>query len=92
MAGGSRELLATASIGIALSSSLHERGEDLLQDADTAMRRAKSLGGSRCEVFDEAMHSQAMNRLQLEAQLRTAIEQHQFQLYYQPIIHLALGR
>ncbi len=83
-----REVLASASIGIALSSSLHERGEDLLQDADTAMRRAKSLGGSRCEVFDEAMHSQAMNRLQLEAQLRTAIEKHQFQLYYQPIIHL----
>ena len=83
-----REVLASASIGIALSTSVHERGEDLLQDADTAMRRAKSLGGSRCEVFDDAMHSQATSRLQLEEELRAAVEQNQFQLYYQPIVHL----
>jgi PAS domain S-box-containing protein len=83
-----REVLASASIGIAISTSVHERGEDLLQDADTAMRRAKALGGSRCEVFDESMHSQATGRLQLEAELRAAIEQNQFQLYYQPIVHL----
>lgn len=86
------EVLASVSIGIALSTSVHGRGEDLLQDADTAMRRAKSLGGSRCEVFDEAMHSQAMNRLQMEQQLRTAIENNQFQLYYQPIMDLATRR
>ncbi len=83
-----REVLASASIGIGLSTSVHERGEDLLQDADTAMRRAKALGGSRCEVFDEAMHSQATNRLKLEAELRTAVDKNQFQLYYQPIVHL----
>ena len=86
------EVLASVSIGIALSTSVHERGENLLQDADTAMRRAKSMGGSRCEVFDEAMHSQAMNRLQMEQQLRAAIENNQFQLYYQPIIDLATRR
>ena len=83
-----RELLATASIGIALTASVEDRAEDLLQDADTAMRRAKALGGSRCEVFDEGMHTRAMNRLRLEAELRTALDQHQFQLYYQPIVHL----
>jgi EAL domain-containing protein (putative c-di-GMP-specific phosphodiesterase class I) len=84
-----RAMLASASIGIALSTSLREASEDLLQEADTAMRRAKALGGSRCEVFDEAMHAQAIHRLQLEAGLRTAIEQQQFQLYYQPIVRLS---
>jgi diguanylate cyclase (GGDEF)-like protein/PAS domain S-box-containing protein len=83
-----REVLASVSAGIALSSSVHARSEDLLQDADTAMRRAKSMGGARCEVFDEAMHSQAMTRLQLEAELRAAVEAHQFELYYQPIVRL----
>ncbi len=82
-----REVLASVSIGIALSTTLNERSEDLLQDADTAMRRARATGGARCEVFDEGMHSRAMNRLKLEAELRNAIEQQQFQLYYQPIFH-----
>jgi EAL domain-containing protein (putative c-di-GMP-specific phosphodiesterase class I) len=52
------------------------------------MRRAKSLGGSRCEVFDEAMHTRAVNRLKLEAELREAIEKRQFRIYYQPIAQL----
>jgi diguanylate cyclase (GGDEF)-like protein/PAS domain S-box-containing protein len=87
-----REMLGAASIGIALSASLHDRAEDLLQDADTAMRRAKALGGSRCEVFDEGLHTRATNRLRLETEMRTALDQHQFQLYYQPVVHLASKR
>jgi EAL domain-containing protein (putative c-di-GMP-specific phosphodiesterase class I) len=67
---------------------LQEHAEDLLQDAEAAMRRAKALGGSRCEVFDEAMHARAVNRLKLEAELRQALEQKQFRVYYQPIVHL----
>ena len=55
-----REVRASASVGIALSTPTHKRAEDLLQDADVAMRRAKALGGSRCEVFDEAMHTRAL--------------------------------
>ncbi len=86
-----REVVVSASIGVALSTADHERAEDLLQDADVAMRRAKSLGGSRCELFDEAMHSRAVNRLKLETELRTAIEHRQFRLYYQPVIHLESG-
>jgi len=50
------QLTSTASIGIALSVSPSPRAEDLLQDADIAVRRAKALGGARCEVFDETMH------------------------------------
>ena len=83
-----REVRTSASLGIALSAPTHKRAEDLLQDADVAMRRAKARGGSRCEVFDEAMHSRAVNRLKLEAELREAIGQRQFRVYYQPIFDL----
>jgi diguanylate cyclase (GGDEF)-like protein/PAS domain S-box-containing protein len=83
-----RELRTSASVGIAVSASTHTRAEDLLQDADVAMRRAKALGGSRSEVFDEAMHTRAVNRLKLEAELREAITQHQFRVFYQPIVRL----
>jgi PAS domain S-box-containing protein len=80
------QLTTTASIGIALSVSPTPRAEDLLQDADIAIRRAKALGGARCEVFDETMHSRAEGRLRLEGALRTALEQQQFRLLYQPIL------
>jgi diguanylate cyclase (GGDEF)-like protein/PAS domain S-box-containing protein len=83
-----REVHTSASVGIALSKPTHERPEDLLQDADVAMRRAKAMGGSRCEVFDEAMHARAVNRLKLEAELREALAKRQFRLYYQPIVRL----
>jgi len=81
-------ITASASIGIALSMSALERAEDLLQYAETAMRRAKAMGGSRCEVYDEEMHIRAVNRLKLEAELRAAIDRGQFELCYQPILHL----
>jgi diguanylate cyclase (GGDEF)-like protein/PAS domain S-box-containing protein len=84
----SREVRATISLGIALSMREHAQPEDLLKDADAAMRRAKALGGSRCEVFDEAMHTRAVGRLRLEADLRTAINQNQFRVYYQPVVQL----
>ncbi|MGD1022517.1 MAG: GGDEF domain-containing phosphodiesterase [Candidatus Sulfotelmatobacter sp.] len=83
-----REVLSSASVGIAVSAITHVRPEDVLQDADVAMRRAKALGGSRCEVFDEAMHARAVNRLKLETELREAIERGQFRVYYQPIMQL----
>src|SRR5208282_3818549 len=83
-----REVRTSASVGIAVSATTHARAEDLLQDADVAMRRAKALGGSRCEVFDEAMHTRAVNRLKLEAELREAIEKNEFRVFYQPIMNL----
>ncbi len=84
-----RAVHVSASVGIALSATTHSHAEDLLQDADAAMRRAKALGGSRCEVFDEAMHTRAVQRLKLEAELREALDQHQFRVYYQPIVQLS---
>lgn len=88
----SREVRVSASIGIAISTPTHERPEDVLKDADVAMRRAKALGGSRCEVFDEAMHTRAVGRLRLEADLRTALSERQFRVYYQPVVELATRR
>jgi diguanylate cyclase (GGDEF)-like protein/PAS domain S-box-containing protein len=84
----SREVRASASIGIALGTLAHEKPEDVLKDADAAMRRAKALGGSRCEVFDEAMHTRAEGRLRLEADLRTALSERQFRIHYQPVVRL----
>ncbi len=88
----SREVRVAVSIGIALSTLTHERPEDVLKDADVAMRRAKALGGSRCEVFDEAMHTRAVGRLRLEADLRAAMAERQFRVYYQPVVQLDTRR
>jgi diguanylate cyclase (GGDEF)-like protein/PAS domain S-box-containing protein len=83
-----RQVRTSASVGIALSKPTHEHAEDLLVDADVAMRRAKAMGGSRCEVFDEAVHTRAVNRLKLESELREALEKRQFRVHYQPIVQL----
>jgi diguanylate cyclase (GGDEF)-like protein len=83
---------ATASIGIALSSSGYDRPDDILRDADIAMYRAKENGKARYELFDSGMHARAVSRLQLESDLRHAIEQKEFCVYYQPIICLQTGR
>ena len=71
---GGREVFTTVSMGIALSSRDYGRPEDILRDADTAMYRAKSLGKARHETFDVGMHSQAIKLLQLETDLRRALE------------------
>lgn len=89
---GGREAFTSASIGIALSSVPHTRAEDLLRDADIAMYRAKMLGKSRCEFFDQEMHTAAMQRLDLETALRAAIEREEFRVYFQPIVRLTTGQ
>jgi len=81
------EVFATVSIGIAPGAD-YEKPDDLLRDADTAMYRAKERGKNCYEVFDSAMHSRAVARLQLETDLRKAIERKEFRVYYQPIVSL----
>ena len=85
---GRHEVFTTTSIGIALNTTGCERPEDLLRDADTAMYRAKALGKARFEVFDVVMREQAVARLQLETDLRRALERQEFRVYYQPILSL----
>ncbi len=87
-----QEIFTTASIGIALSSTVnYEQAEDVLRDADTAMYRAKMLGRARYELFNSNMYANALAKLQLETDLRRAIERLELQVYYQPIVSLASG-
>ena len=85
------EVFTTVSIGIALSSGMHDQPEDCLRDADTAMYRAKAIGKGRHEIFDPKMHSRVMALLKLEADLRCAIERQEFRVHYQPIMSLSTG-
>ena len=88
---GGYDLFTTASLGIVLSSSAHEQPEHLLRSADMAMYRAKMSGRARFEIFDPAMHAAALIRLQLETDLRRAVERKEFELHYQPVVELATG-
>lgn len=87
-----QEVFSSASIGIAIAHAGYENPDDLLRDADMAMYRAKSLGKARHEVFDSGMHTRAVALLQLETDLRWAIERQEFELNYQPIVSLVSGR
>ncbi|HEX6316953.1 MAG TPA: bifunctional diguanylate cyclase/phosphodiesterase, partial [Gemmatimonadaceae bacterium] len=86
------EHVTSASIGVALSTGANERPEYVLRSADIAMYRAKNTGRGRYEMFDRAMHAEALSRLQIETDLRHAIERNEFFLDYQPIVSLTDGR
>ena len=86
------EIVLTASVGIALSTIAYVEPQDLLRDAEIAMYRAKRKGNSHCEVFDKAMHEDAVKRLRLETDLRKALELGEFRIHYQPIVSLRTGR
>ncbi len=81
-----------ASIGIRACNGLSNDADELLRDSDTAMYHAKAAGKGRCVVFDQRMHREAVDRLQLEHDLRFAAERDQMQLYYQPIVNLEDGK
>ncbi len=87
-----RELITSASIGIAVSSSQYQTPEELLRDADIALYRAKATGKDRYEMFDKAMHARAVALLELENDLRRAIDRSEFLLHYQPFVSLETGR
>jgi diguanylate cyclase (GGDEF)-like protein len=86
-----RELVAQASIGIAESVPGRTSPEALLRHADIAMYEAKKQGKGQYQVFTPGMDQAAWKRLELEAELRVALEQQQFELYYQPIFDLHTG-
>ena len=86
------EVFTTASIGISVSGSVPQKAEDFLRDADAAMYRAKESGKARYEIFDRKMHVQNMNLLQVETDLRHAVERNEFEVFYQPIVDLTTGQ
>lgn len=87
-----RELFITASVGIKYSGDGDEQPDDLLRDADTAMYSAKTLGKAQYQVFDAKMHTRALTLLQMESDLRRAVEREEFRVNYQPIVSLESGR
>ena len=88
---GGRQVLTSASIGIAFSPSPLGEDGDLMREADLAMYRAKERGRGRWEVFQPEMNVRALSRLQSETELHDAIEQNQFTVYYQPVVSLRSG-
>ena len=87
-----QEIFCSVSIGIAFSSTEYTSSEDVLRDADTAMFRAKAQGRAQYQLFDSQMHAQAVNRLQLETDLRRAVERNEFVLHYQPVVDTKTGQ
>jgi diguanylate cyclase (GGDEF)-like protein/PAS domain S-box-containing protein len=85
------EVCVTVSIGISVSTLAHNGADELLRNADVAMYAAKNRGKGRFEVFEPDMHLTALRRLELEADLRRAIERNEFRVYYQPIVELQSG-
>ncbi len=86
------EVFMNASIGISWGNKDYDRPEYLLRDADTAMYRAKAQGRAKYHVFNPAMHQEAIQLLELENDLRRAVERQEFLVYYQPIVSLITGR
>ena len=85
-----KQLYAAASIGVSLGHARTYGPEGLIREADTAMYRAKAESCNYC-VFDPTMHERALGRLELENDLRRAIEEGEFVVHYQPIVNLQTG-
>jgi len=89
---GSCDMVVTTSIGAAFATGINGKAEELLCNADAALSRAKSRGKSAYAFFENAMNVAARAYLALESELRQAVQQQQFRVYYQPIFHLPSNR
>ncbi len=81
-----QEIFTSSSIGISLSSAGCESHEQILRDADLAMYRAKAQGRGNYAIYEDTMHVHAVRRLQLETDLRRAVERREFVAFYQPVL------
>ncbi|MBU0469251.1 MAG: EAL domain-containing protein, partial [Candidatus Omnitrophica bacterium] len=86
------DIFVTASIGIAISTPEIKRPEEILRNADISMYQAKAKGRSRHEIYRPEMHTTALNLFYLEKDLRNAIDNNEFELYFQPIISSESGK
>jgi diguanylate cyclase (GGDEF)-like protein len=85
------EVYVTASIGISMYPGDSDNGDTLVKNADTAMYRAKDSGRNNFQFYTSEMNSRAMHRLELENNLRRALDRREFLLYYQPKADLESG-
>jgi diguanylate cyclase (GGDEF)-like protein/PAS domain S-box-containing protein len=86
-----REVFIGASVGIAVSDGGSVDADELIRNADTAMYAAKAAGRGRYEIFQPAMHVRALERFEVQADLRRALDRTEFRLQYQPIVDFATG-
>jgi diguanylate cyclase (GGDEF)-like protein len=86
------EVFVTCSVGIVMLSGTYQRGEDLLRDATLALNQARASEGRALQVFGEEMHARALRLLEIETDLRRAVERQEMVAYYQPILSLESGR
>ncbi len=89
---GAVERFPTASIGIALFSEKYTKADELLRDADAAMYVAKAQGGNQYRIFDATMHTNAVELIRLEAELKRAVEREEWVIHYQPIVSLTTNK
>ncbi|NET90314.1 MAG: EAL domain-containing protein [Kamptonema sp. SIO1D9] len=87
-----QEIYAGVSIGIVEGNSNYQKPQELLRDADTAMYRAKRQGKGGYAIFDATMRVEAIERLELETDLRRALERNELEVYYQPIVSVSTGK
>src|SRR5690349_9953953 len=93
IAVGDRSLFVSAGIGIAIyDRSLLDGEADLLRAADLALYSAKSRGKSQTVTFEPSMVTDAVRRMELRSNLRTAIDRNELMLHFQPLIALATGK
>jgi diguanylate cyclase (GGDEF)-like protein/PAS domain S-box-containing protein len=85
---GSRDVLSSCSIGIALGLPSYKQGADVLHDADAAMYHAKASGKARFAVYDPTMNTRAFQVMKMEADLPRALAQGELQVHYQPVVNL----
>jgi diguanylate cyclase (GGDEF)-like protein/PAS domain S-box-containing protein len=87
-----QQVFTSAAVGVTVSTTGYARADQAMQDAAIALHRAKADGAMPCELFDAAMRERAVSRLQVETDLRHAIDRREFEVFYQPIVALATGR
>ena len=89
---GPIERSGTASIGIVMFNNSYLSAGELVRDADLAMYRAKAMGGNSHQLFDSTMYTNAVALLQIEGELKRAVERKEWLVYYQPVVSLASGK
>ena len=88
---GGKDIYVTASMGVAHSSEGYDRPENILRDAELAMYRAKENGKAQTAIYEAALRGSSVTQLDLDTDLRRAVEREEMTLHYQPIIGLAGG-